>query len=299
MREILKEYNFLMSRTFFDLPCVEDPFLINGDGSKIIISQLCTISSRVFKNSWDSGGLLKGSWWSRLDIKNFKKFSQHMLIDDQETSFIDFSSLLPRVLALKFGIKNLGFSLETIKKQSFVKDEDQLNYMIIKGMNSANINGFFRSFCNDKKKLGINQKITKSEFVNFLDILESSHKSVYKLFFSKIEFIWENIISEIFFQLLQSTVSSNIALIKVRDKIYYPTKVEDNIVNYTHAAIEKVLRTEDFNIKKMKCLNYSYGDKQTFLESFLRDKLKYSTRFLDNKKKFYKTVDVGKSKVRY
>ena len=55
MREILKNYNSLMLKTFFDIPCINQPYIIRGDGAKVAISNLCTLQSRVFNKNWRTG----------------------------------------------------------------------------------------------------------------------------------------------------------------------------------------------------------------------------------------------------
>ena len=101
MREILKNYNALMLKTFFDIPCVNERYITRGDKAKIPISNLCVLQSRSFNKDWKNGGDFIGSWWDRLDIVSLNRLSNHMLINDSETSYIDLANLFPLVISKK------------------------------------------------------------------------------------------------------------------------------------------------------------------------------------------------------
>lgn len=289
MRDVLRNYNATMLKTFFDIPSLSQSFLIRGDNAKIIISQMCTINKRVYKQNWKQGGSFFGSWWNKLDLKNINDFSNHMLINDSETGHVDLSYLFPTIFSQKIGINinTLESEFNMIRKRiSFLKSYSQLYYIIIKAVNSGDSKGFYRSFCIDKKKLGIDEKVTYKQFEDVLLNLQKFTPKLYQCFFSKFNFNWNSIVSDIFYGLMQNVGTSNIPIIKVMDKIFYPTKVQKNVINYLYDFISKFINYEKFELKLNKCSAYDFGQKSSIFDSLIGNNLVYSKRFLENKRKF-------------
>lgn len=287
MREILKNYNALMLKTFFDIPCVNERYITRGDRAKIPISNLCVLQSRSFNNDWKNGGDFIGSWWDKLDIVSLNRLSNHMLINDSETSYIDLANLFPLVISKKISESYREFNIEEFKKKgSFINSLDQLNYILIKGLSSKNLSGLYRSFINDKGKLGIDLKITKPFFNSSIQILKENYKTIYKNFYSNTEINWNSFISEVFYQFLKNSGASNIPVIKIRDKLFYQTKFEENVISNVKKSLIKILNSDKFQLVTKKCYSYEFGGKSSIFNSLVRNKLKYSERFKKNKKNF-------------
>ena len=62
-----------------------------ADNSKIIISDYCKNSHFIFHNNINNLGKLQGNWWSKLDLMSIQKYSNHMIINDSKTSYIELS----------------------------------------------------------------------------------------------------------------------------------------------------------------------------------------------------------------
>jgi len=285
MREVLNHHNILMTKTFFDIACVENNFILRGDATKILISFFSNFDSRIFTNNWSDGGHFFGSWWHRLDMKSINEFSQHMLINDQKTSFVNLSRLFSLYFSKYFYIDQNEIEFDLIYKNSnLIRNIDHLNHLIIKAVGSQNINGLFRSFCNDKRKLGIEEKIKITEFQKLLSLLKR-RKKLYSLFFKKNEFNWDSIISNIFYQLIKNIGTANIPIIKVKDRIFFQSKFEKNIIDFLSNFVSKDLSSEKFQLKSQNCFSYNNTG---FFDKFRTNKLNYSKRFLENKKNFDK-----------
>ena len=290
IREILKNYNLIISKTFFDIPCIKNDYIIRGDNSKIIISDYCKNEYRLF-NSFENNyfGSFAGSWWHKLDLSSVEKLCNHMLINDKPTSYIDLENLFPKFLANFFLIPHFEIDFENIKKQSsFVKTNHQLNSMILKGINSKNFEGFFRSITINRKRMGIKEKISKKDILLFIENLQKNNPKVYKLFFLSKYPDWNAFISEIFYKLIKKFGSANvnIPIIKVGDRFFYPSNVEDNVLDYFQETLEKDFKIKKHTLKKSKCFSYEGESKKSIFKSLIKNNLEYSNGFIKRKKSF-------------
>lgn len=292
IREVINKNNSILNKTFFEIPSLETPFITRGDGTRIIISQLRIRENIEFNLNWQRGGNFTGSWWHKLDLTTITKYANHMQINGSKTSYIDFSNILSIFLFKKFGTKNIELDPTFfVKRGSFISSLDQLNLIIIKGISSKNEKGFFRSFCNDKKKMGIHEKVSVKDFQKFLETIASSNQSIFKLFFSNLNVGWDIFISKIFYDLLKGIGNAGIPIIKIKDKIFFPSVFEKNIENSVRKSMTKILDMEKLDIVIIKCLSYATDQKKrSFFNNFVGKNLKYSNRFISNKKVFEKIM---------
>ena len=291
MREIMRNYNALMLKTFFDIPCINDNFIRRGDKAKIIISFLRVTQSRYFHKNWKKFGIITGSWWDNLDLYSITKYSHHMLINNSETSFIDLSNLLPIIISKKFNFSCEDLNLEIFKKYTnFIQNIDQLNYIVIKGFASESLENLLRSFSNEKGKLGIRKSVRRSDFENLVKIVSTYFPNLYKNFYSKVYIDWEGITSEIFYQFLRSSGASNIPVIKIKDKFFFQTKFESNVLKNIRTSVEKVLDCKKFDLYTKKCFSYTPSKKSSFFDSLISSKPQYSKRYIESRKNFEKLM---------
>ena len=295
IREAVRNYNKTLMKTFFDIPSLDDPYIIRGDSAKIPISQLCVICSKDYSVNWSLGGTFSGSWWNKLDIKSISFLSRHMLINDSETSHVDLSNLFLHFLSKEINLGKLNLDFEFFRKRiQFISELDQLNYLILKGINSKNFSGFFRSFCNDKKKLGIERKITKRDLQNFIDLVERSDNQIFGKLFSNSNISWDIFVSKVFYDLIRNIGTTSIPLIKVKDKFFFQTKFEKNIIDRLSGCLTRLLGIDDINIISKKCFKYEFENKKSILDTFIGKNLSFSKRYIENKKNFFKLIKTNK-----
>ena len=180
------------------------------------------------------------------------------------------------------------------RKIAFLSKVDQFNYLILKGINSKNFSGFFRSFCNDKKKLGIEEKISKKNFQKFVDLIEKHNNKIYSKFYSNSKLNWDVFVSKVFYDLISSVGSTNIPIIKIRDKIFFQTKFERNIMDRINSFLSKLIGREDINLINIKSFGYEFEKKKNLLDKFIGKKLSFSKRYIENKKNFFKLIEKNK-----
>ena len=288
IREILSNYNKILAKTFFDIPCVKDNFVKRADGSKIIISDFCKCENLLLKKSITGNINFVGSWWHKLDNITLKNLANHMIINDSDTNYLDLSDLYLLFLKKKTGITLRDSDLDLIRKRNpFIRNNEILYHLLNKAINSSSFFGLFRSVSNERKKFGINITISRKKLENFVEYFKKMHYEFYELFYSGI-LLWEDVLSEIFHKLLKNFGSSNlnIPIIMVKDLFFYPAQVENNFLSYFEMVLSKEMKLLKFKLTKKKCYSYTYSPGKSIFNSLLSNNLEYTTRYKNNKDAF-------------
>ena len=104
MRQLLQDYNSLLSNTHIDLYDLEIPVLEIGTGKKkmrLQINQQDKFVRCIFNNGrWDQGGRFYGGWWQRCPSEYRKKIKMDGIL----TAEVDFSGLHIVILYAQQGI---------------------------------------------------------------------------------------------------------------------------------------------------------------------------------------------------
>ena len=69
IREILAEYNNLLSTSIIDVPTYEKKFFIRSDKRKIAISETSSQANILFKKDSDNVEKFDGCWWNKIRYK--------------------------------------------------------------------------------------------------------------------------------------------------------------------------------------------------------------------------------------
>lgn len=288
LREVLKNYNSLLSKTFFDIPCLEKGHIQRGDNSKVIISDYCKNCYVLFQNNIHEHTSFAGNWWSKLDLMSIQKYSNHMIINDSSTSFIDLSDLFPIFLKKKFNLGPAELRLESLKKKfEFLTDNSQIYIIIEKLINNKNFASFLKSFWNIRKKIGIKKSVKERDLKRLISLLYEIIPDFKKIFFSRNSFSWGVETSKVFLKLLKSfnSMNVNIPIIKINDRFYYPTSLESNVLEYFQSIIEKELKKK-IKISTKKCYQYEASKSKSIFKKLVINNLKYSIRYKSNKQNF-------------
>lgn len=288
IREIVMNYNNIISKTFFDIPNLEENFIRRVDGAKIAISDYCKCQNLVYETKILGRKKFFGSWWHKLDYVTLEKISSHMLINDSDTSYLNLSSLFPFFLKQKTGVFLNNHDLELIKRKNiFINTDASLFIIISKLINSNNFSGFFRSLSNDRKKVGINMSVSKKSVEDLLIFFEKKFFRLYRLFFSKV-FDWDDELAGILSNLLKNFGSANvnIPIIMIKDYFFYPSKVEKNVLNYFGMLLERKLKNQKFRLFTRKCYSYKQSSNRSIFKTLISNNLVYSKRYCNNRKKF-------------
>ena len=133
IRVILSKYNQLISQTLFDVPNIEQKFLVRADKKKIALSQFfsCTYSQDIEN---PKKGLIGGCWWNKLDLKLFLEIEKKITINDKSTSYFNIFDYFGNYLSKIFD-SDIPMQARSFSK---VLNHDQLCYLIIKSFQSRN-----------------------------------------------------------------------------------------------------------------------------------------------------------------
>lgn len=109
MRQDLRAYNDLLSRTFIDIPTQEVPWITRydrkGQEIRVAISPRNQHVRRIFnRGSWRMNGRFYGPWWQGLG----SELRSLIFINDTPTVEIDFKSMHLQLLAAQEGVEVVG-----------------------------------------------------------------------------------------------------------------------------------------------------------------------------------------------
>lgn len=101
MRQVVYEYNALLSRTLIDIRQMEQPWIELGEGRRVLFGPTRQRVSRVFnRSSFTKGGRFYGPWWQGCP----KEWRKQIFINDAPTIEQDYSSLHIALLYARRGI---------------------------------------------------------------------------------------------------------------------------------------------------------------------------------------------------
>ncbi len=278
-RVVLRKYNQLISQTLFDIPSVEKNYVKRGDNKKIILSQFfsCTYSFDIEK---PDKGLIGGCWWNKLDLKSFLEIEKKITINDKFTSYFNifeyFGDYLTMILGSKITIQSKLFSK--------VLNHDQLCTLIIKSFQTKNPLNFIRSVYKEKKRLML-EAFTKNEINDAIENPIIKNKELNSFLFKNKKIGWQEFVSKLFLQLIGVLSNLNIPTYLVRSRIYFPSKMESIVLEKIEEIMSKELKVK---ISRLNCEKVSNLEvkSRNFFSKFGKSELKYSKRYLNNKRYF-------------
>jgi len=165
---------------------------------------------------------------------------------------------------------------------------DQRVHLVLKGVNSRKADSFYRSLYNDKKKIGIDNEILKSNPTIFIDRFLKINYSISQFFFKGYQVDWSGFVSKVFFELIKQLASSKIPVYLIKDKIFYSTIMEKIVLDKISIILEKALNLKQINIQPQRCHSYDFGDK-SFFGRLVFSQSRFSARYLE-RKDFYKNL---------
>ena len=110
IREILAEYNNLLSISMIDVPTYEEKFFIRSDRRKIAISETGSQANILFKKDCDNLEKFDGCWWNKIDISLANLYQNKFLINNATTSYVDLNDYFENYLLKQLNINRLKIS---------------------------------------------------------------------------------------------------------------------------------------------------------------------------------------------
>ena len=272
IREILVEYNNLLSISVIDVPTYENKFFVRTDKRKIVISETGSQANISFKQ--DSGNVEKfeGCWWNNLDISLTNIYQNKFLINNNSTSYVDLNDLFENYLLIQLNIKRFRIS------EDF--NFTQMCKIISKGLKLKNYQSLIKSLCLDKENFFANKNISISDIKLKVDSFLKKNEQISSHFFKGNPINWESVVANVFLRLLQEIVPAKIPVFLIQEKIYFPTNFEQNILKTLDDVLEKELGSSKRVLKSYPCDSYNF-EKGTFFSNIFSRKIKFSNRYLN------------------
>ena len=272
IREILAEYNNLLSTNIIDVPTYEKKFFVRTDKRKITISETASQANILFKHDSLNIEKFEGCWWNNLDISLTNIYQNKFLINNNPTSYVDLNDFFENYLLIQLNIKRL----RTSEDFNFT----QICKIISKGLKLENYQSLIKSLCIDKGNFFADKNICISDIKLKIDQFLKKNKEISSHFFKGKQINWESVVAKVFFMLLKKIVPAKIPVFLIQEKIYFPNKFQQNILKTLSEILEKELGLFKQVPKPYPCDSYNFKNK-AFFSNILSRKIKCSNRYLN------------------
>ena len=280
VKEIIYNYNELISKTIIDIPLLEQSFINRYDKKKIIISKTASQANYIFQGSPYKKFKIEGCWWNRIDIEFLSTYSKYFIVNDSPTVFFDLSEKFNIFLKKKIGIENF-FKKKDLENYG----KSQICYLIVKAINSKNFESFFRSVLVEKKKFFKNEDLQAQEIKKNLLVFINNNQFISNFFFRNYRLYWDEYLTEVFYDLLKKCVPSNIPVYLIKDKIYSPQSFSQIVKSNLDQILNHTLGEKKSEISFTDCASYNFKSTGFFSRMFKSNK-SISRRYVERVKTY-------------
>ncbi len=272
IREILTEYNNLLSTSIIDVPTYENKFFVRSDKRKIAISETSSQANLFLRKDSDNIEKFDGCWWNKLDISLINIFQDKFLINNNPTSYVDLNDFFENYLLMQLNINRLRISEDF----SFA----QICKIISKGLKLENYESLIKSLCLEKGNFFANKDIGVEDIRLKVDGFLKKNQEISSHFFKGNPINWESVVAKVFLKLLINIVPAKIPIFLIQEKIYFPDNFQQNILKTLNEILEKELGLAKQSLKSYPCDSYNFKNK-AFFSNILSRKVKCSNRYLN------------------
>ena len=185
MRQLLQDYNSLLSNTHIDIYDLKTPVLEIGTGKKkmrLQIHQQDKFVRRIFNNGrWDQGGRFYGGWWQRCPSEYRKKIK----MDGVLTAEVDFSGLHIVILYAQEGINYWAEINEDPYELPKIRDIDPdidlraaAKLLMLTAINAEEEGKAYRAFRFQAESGAPEKRMTNEQLSWMLDALKRKHPPI-------------------------------------------------------------------------------------------------------------------------
>ena len=200
-RELLKEYNSLLQKSFIDVPELERSVITTSRQGKLVeisVAPSCPFVKRVFNNSrWDRGGRFYGGFWQNMphrtkyDPETGEKLNlpnrSRICINDKPCIERDFSGLHIVLLYARKGIDYWTSGLDdpyTVPDPIFPDYNRQLGkLMMLYSINASDEKKAFAALNNQLRDDGL-PTLKLANFQEHFEQLRDKHQTIDEFFFT-------------------------------------------------------------------------------------------------------------------
>ena len=306
MRSLLKEYNYLLSKTFIDIPELDIP-KIQLDNTFINISSYEKFVRRIFSNnSWNDNGRFYGGWWQRIP----KSWRSKIYINEMPTIEDDYGSLHPILLYAKKGIDY--HSLEkgdpyNVAKLYLENPDDQrklIKKLFLTAINAKDEKSCFQAVKSELQTELQNFKFTFDNLREILDELKNLHPEISDDFCNGKGIGLLNLDGQIAEYIIKKFTYSNIPVLCIHDSFIVSFKQDDFLRTTMNDAVKEVIDNANPIIKRKnfgysEINNFNYLDRNVYLNSldYMRSNSQIETSgYLYRKQMFNEYLEGSKRK---
>ena len=243
-RLVLQQYNDILARTFIDLGTAESPRLEieKNKGSKnpdkphyVYITHKGKFTRRVFNNSsWDEGGRFYGGFWQRIG----QDYRNHILINDEETVELDFSSLHPVLAYANAGVdywkeyKTDPYDVAVDGIEDAAASREVIKKLILLALNAEDQTALFKAFRSefDYSLLGdLKYSFTDDALGKILNSIKERHSKIADQIATGAGTRLMNLDSKIVEFVIQRFLETSTPLLNVFDSFIVQTSQRDRL----------------------------------------------------------------------
>ena len=187
IREQLRAYNELISRTFIDMPTLEEAFIeMNSEDpdkpSKLYVNQSSSkkFVNRIFnRGSFEFGGRFYGGWWQNCP----SYLRKNIFLNNMPTSEIDFGSMHVAMAYASAGLNyfDLGIEDPYVLPEFEFFDGDQrklVKRLMLIALNAKTDAKTYMAFRKDQPTGSPNKRLTNVQLAEVLDALKELHEPI-------------------------------------------------------------------------------------------------------------------------
>ena len=259
MRELVRDYNRLLERTFVDIPKLNEPVIIippkrpYGKPTFIFISQNEKFTRRIFSNSsWDQNGRFHGGWWQRTPSEHRKD----IYINDEPTVEIDYSGLHAVLVYQRRGI-DYWKEIKTDPYQTNIKglaDKESRaigKCVLLFSFNMTDETKLFQAVKSELQQKIPHYRFTFENLREVLSKLREMHPHIEKDILSGIGMNLMNIDGKIAEHILTRFVGNDIPTLAIHDSFIVPVRQDGFLRTCMKDAIDAVLSDYQVNTKQI------------------------------------------------
>ena len=175
----------------------------------------------------------------------------------------------------------IGFLLFNVFSISFIKSAIAETYFCSAELSSHGRPGEVETKTYKREgNFFVNKNIHTSDIKKMITIFLKKNHEISTYFFKGNPINWESVVANVFLRLLKETVPTKIPVFLIQEKIYFPTKFQQNILKTLDEVLEKELGSSKRVLKSYTCDSYNFENRPFFSNIFSR-KIKFSTRYLN------------------
>jgi len=243
-RLVVQEYNELLERSFVDIGEVESPVLTlekkvgskNSDKPhRVHITHKSKFTRRVFNNSsFTESGRFYGGFWQRIGEDHRKK----ILINDEETVELDFSSLHPVLAYANAGVdywkdhKVGPYDIPVDGIDDSTTGREVVKKLLLLALNAPDQGSLFKAFRSefDYSRLGdLKYKFTDNVLSKTLDSIKAKHSMIADQIATGAGTVLMNLDGKIVEFVIKRFLQSNTPVLSVHDSFIVQTSQRDKL----------------------------------------------------------------------